>query len=425
MSAKHSLDPPPGERLESIRTRDGSVALQWGILFGGPIVATTVTTLFTLVARVMIFRLLDAPSAGRYALLVALAQFLTPLGNLGQWSLTLREYSKPGAGLFNWPIDSRNELLLGTAPLLLGSLLAGRIYAFTLVESGFIFAASFLNLTVLISAYRLASRRHYSRSNALIRMPGALMIIAPSVAILDPRLARPGFFLAAQLMAFATTSLTSLVSVSRHLPRGSETLSVRQRLGGLAFLPAPFVQLASEDGMTALAGVVLPPSDIAAFAAMVTLFRPFRLARQISSQVLTSEVSRQHRINYKRLVPAWLSFSAGLGIAAVAVVPFASRVLYENRFLGAIPLVPWLALAGTLNLLEALPQSYMVGIGSMSSNAKVALAQVGIILGGFGLGLALTLRFGLLGPAIAATGIHLSRLLVSSYYSWRGARRGF
>src|SRR3989304_7664639 len=193
------LDGEPGVPFPGLAPRQGRTAL------GGATAVAAFATLFTLLANVLILRLLPVDQAGQYALLTALVPVLALIGGLGQPGLLMRRYSLRPPGHFDWAADALRTLAFSLPGLGLCVPAAVMLYPLSLGSIAFLAAAAPLLVMAQSAASLLNAPRFYLGSTLLVRLPNSLMILPALLALLAPNRAELGVFLGAHLAAIGLT----------------------------------------------------------------------------------------------------------------------------------------------------------------------------------------------------------------------------
>jgi len=390
----------------------------WIIVFGRTTGAAVVTTLFTLVANVLILRILPVVDAGRYALLISLAPMLALLGGFGQAALLKRRYSLRPPGAFNWSRDLAGSLLFSAPGLLLSVLAAMLVYRLSPGSIVFLSLAAPLLVLSQATAGVLDSHRLYVWAGVLIRLPNSLMVIPAGAVLLLPGLADLWFFLAAQIAVIGVSVALGLLLLVRRVPRGPAVISPRERAEGLSLGIMSGTNPLLSQGVIAVAGAIVPPGSLAALAAIATLVRPVHLIHNLALGILTVELARDRKLRRARV--GWM-----LGVGAVLLVlilsacmPLLTRVAYGGRYQGFVGLGLPLVLIGGLLLTEILPRAYVKGSAATSQLKRFALWQVGIALCGVVMILASSKSAGVVGATWAGVAIAVLRNLVAYLFYW-------
>ena len=390
----------------------------WIIVFGRATGAAVVTTLFTLVANVVILRILPVADAGRYALLISLAPMLALLGGFGQAALLKRRYSLRPPGDFNWSRDLAGSLLFSAPGLLLSVLAAVLVYRLSPGSVVFVSLAVPLLLFSQATAGVLDSHRLYVWAGVLVRLPNSLMVIPAVAVLLLPGLADLSFFLAAQIAVIGVSVALGLLLLVKRVPRGPAVISPRERAEGFSLGVMAGTNPLLNRGIIAVAGAVVPPGPLAALAAIATLVRPVHLIHNLALGILTVEVARDRKLRQGRV-------GLMLGVGAVLLVitlsawmPLLTRAAYGGRYQGFVGLGLPLVLIGGLLLIEILPRAYMKGRAATSQLKRFALWQVGIALCGVVMILASSKSAGVVGATWAGVAIAVLRNLVAYLFYW-------
>src|SRR5437773_1222928 len=98
---------------------------EWARLIIAPFGMAALTSVLTLIATFLIFRVLEPEAAGLFTLIMAVYNSVAFLATLGQPTMLHRLYGQHPLGHYDWVIDVLNSALIGAPLLILGSLLAG------------------------------------------------------------------------------------------------------------------------------------------------------------------------------------------------------------------------------------------------------------------------------------------------------------
>src|SRR5687768_8035867 len=91
--------------------------LRWLRKLTPSLLAASVTSVLTLLAGILLARLLDPADLGRYTLLVSVAATIALVGTLGQPMVTRRVYALRSPGAYDWPRDLARSIVFA-APML-------------------------------------------------------------------------------------------------------------------------------------------------------------------------------------------------------------------------------------------------------------------------------------------------------------------
>ncbi len=420
------ITPPTGpgrERRPSLRALQSTGLWRWARLLGEPAGASSAIALLGLIGQVILLRTLPVEEAGRFALLIAVVQIMSAFGNLGQPTLLVRLYSRKPVGSYDWAADLLGSALLSAPVLLLAAAAFAAFYRFDLPATAYLVGISLPWVLLTLSASTLNSARHYLRASALVRMPNGLLILPAALSLLFPSLARLNVALLLHFLGTALALAAALAVLARRLPRGSLRLTRRQRLQGLAFVVSQFSTILPDRGLVAVLGALAPPAQVATFSALATLFRPFQLLRNVTALTLTTELARRERVNYRRMDLGLGGAALLLALAAAMAVPPALGMIYGGRYSEGLVLVPWLALAGAMNLWEALPRAHIIGIAAARIMNTFILSQALTVILGLALAVLLTAQYGMLGTAWAGAIIFVGRNAVGHTFLWVSLRR--
>ena len=381
---------------------------RWTVLIGGPASATIAATFGTLLSTVILLRLLPGAEAGHFVLILAVLETLVMIASLGQNNVITRRYSMQPVGSHDWPRDMGASLIIATPVILIGTFISSRLYDLPTAYWVFLLIALILRIPLHAMAYMLTAKRHYTWGNLLLRLPNSLLILPALVLLVVPPLAGLNLVLLWLLASLVFVDLLGLALLVHHFPRGRLTISLRQRADGLILLASTGTQNLPNNGLVALAGAIMLPAQLATFAAMAVLMRPFRLVSKILVMVLTPELIRDYRPSYTRMLIGLWGLAVLAGTLTVIVGPALASWAYGGRYDDGEMLIPFLALAGSLRLAGALPRSHLLGRAETAVLNRYVLAKVLAFLVAVTLGVGLTIQFGIVGLAAGFALIELT-----------------
>jgi O-antigen/teichoic acid export membrane protein len=359
--------------------------------------------------------------AGAFALLTALIQTILILGGMGQYTLTLRLYSRAAPGAHRWRADLGLQTLFTLLPSALLTLIITALYALSPGEAAFLLGASMMWGAVSSLGSMLSSQRRYTLGLALPRAPNALMLLPAALIAVAPALATLPTVLLAQLLAAALALGLGWAAMARLRAPGDRLISLRQRVYGLVFLATQSASLVPDSLLLAAAGYLVAVEQLALFGAVALLFRPVSLLQNVLAQVLTTELARSERPRMARFIALTALVSGVLVAGGVLLGPVAVEVIYGGRYAPSLTLIAFLSLMSGLMILEILPRSYLIGRAGRRLLAWFSGAQLAIAGGGLLAGIALISQFGIEGAAAGGALIYLARSVVS-YGAFAGLR---
>jgi O-antigen/teichoic acid export membrane protein len=396
-------------------------ARQWLRLVASPLGASVATSAAAMIASALLYRVLPGPVAGAFALLTALIQTILILGGMGQYTLTLRLYSRAAPGAHRWRADLGRQTLFTLLPSALLTLIITALYALTPGEAAFLLGASMMWGAVSSLGSMLSSQRRYTLGLALPRAPNALMLLPAALIAVAPALATLPAVLLGQLLAAALALGLGWAAMARLRAPGDRLISLRQRAYGLVFLATQSASLVPDSLLLAAAGYLVAVEQLALFGAVALLFRPVSLLQNVLAQVLTTELARSDRPRMARFIALTALVSGVLVAGGVLLVPVAVEVIYGGRYAPSLTLIAFLSLMSGLMILEILPRSYLIGRAGRRLLAWFSGAQLAIAGGGLLAGIALISQFGIDGAAAGGALIYLARSVVS-YGAFVGLR---
>jgi O-antigen/teichoic acid export membrane protein len=135
-----------------------------------------------------------------------------------------------------------------------------------------------------------------------------------------------------------------------------------------------------DQGLVAIAGRILPPQDLAAYAAVAILLRPFRLLRSVLASILMPEFVRRPRTTYARHMAGVLVLGLAAGLASVALLPPLAAWFYGERYSAGLPLIPLLTVGGILHLTTVVPKSDLSGRATTALASRFAFSLLGLVV---------------------------------------------
>jgi O-antigen/teichoic acid export membrane protein len=304
-------------------------------------------------------------------------------------------------------MDVTLSTAVGLAP---AAILSGAAFLlYELPASGMIYLpCSLVMLTGLqVTAGMLNVARRYAWSAALLRLPNSMLFLAWIAGEIDPALSSLHVALAFHLATMCFSLFLGLAVLRKSLPRGTRRIPLGQHLSGIAFVGSSLATALPEQGIVAVAGRVLAPAEVAAFAAAAILLRPFRLARSILTGILMPELIRRGRGGYQRYFAALGGLASCAGLIAALVLPPLARWFYGPRYIQAASVIPILAVGGAIHLMTVVQKSDYSGRAPTSGiNRYVATLVLGLTAALL-LGAVLVARIGVRG---AATGVLMAEL---------------
>jgi len=396
---------------------------RWLRLAGWPGILSALMSLATLAGFSLLYRGLPLPDAGTLALVISLSDIVGLLALVGLGTVVTRLYASSGAGVYNWPLDLGGTAAYAVPLIVVTTWGLCRLYSFPAWIGLYLFGLTALGALLSAAYAMLNSQGHYAWSAFLIRAPNTALLLPGLATLWVPVGPRLDFSLAVALGATLLCLLAGVAILVRTLPRGPRRISARQRAEGLAFMVTNATDMLSDQGLIAVAGKVLVMSQVAAFAAVAILLRPFRLVRGILSMILAPDLLRFRRTSYVRLMAGVWGAAAVCGVATAIVIPPLATRFYGGRYPEAMSWIPYLALAGVL-LIGCMPArtdlSVRAPIGTMNRFAVVYLASMLIVLGLGVTGMATT---GAIFLALTVVLLEVTEVGVS-YGFWFRFRRG-
>ncbi|TFH37002.1 MAG: hypothetical protein E4G99_03585 [Anaerolineales bacterium] len=387
----------------------------WIRVIQGPIIISIVTSVLTFMATIILYRQLPIKDAGTLTLALAILQLMMIAG-LGQPALIQRMYSHTSNTAFHWPRDLSISILISLPIILLVCLLAFFIYKFSIGHLLLIIFAATMQIAILTECQMLNSSRHYAWANLLLRMPNSLLILPALAVIIFTVDSEINIVLTLYSTLSAAVASLGLYLLCKYIPRGKRAILWKERLKGIIFLFTQSSYLLPEQGIVAIGGGLIPPSQLAIFGAMAVLLKPFDLLTSVLRSVLTTELIRERE--QKRTLPL-------IAIGIVAILALGLTILFgpaliaaanSDRFNEGLVLIPWLALAGSFRLIEILPRSFIIGNAGQRHLRRFVLWQVLVAIFILSLGGWMISKEGVAAIAWTMVLVQAGRFLVSSRF---------
>lgn len=396
---------------------------RWARMAGWPGVLAGGFSLLTLIGFSLLYRTLPVPQAGMLAIVVSISDILTLVALLGLGAMITRLYASHDRGAYNWFADLMTTAIYALPVLGLGSTGAVLLYGFTLWTGLYIVGLTLVG-TLLATAYSMLNARgHYAWSASLIRAPNAALVIPGLAGALGLPYQNLTSVLAFYLFSTLCALAAAILRLRRILPGGAQRISRRERFAALAFMATSVTDLLPEQGLVAVAGRVLPLSQVAAFAAVAVFLRPFRLLRSVLGMILAPDLLRFRRESYVRLFRGFWALGLACGVAAAVLIPPFFTRFYGGRYEEAVAWIPYLALSGAL-LIGTIPARSDLTVRApirfvnrfavayaLSMSVVLTLSMAGMSRSG-----AIFLAFAVVALQLAETGV--------AYLYWAGFRKG-
>jgi len=388
----------------------------WMRLVRGPIFVTSLTSVFTFLGTVLLFRQLGEHEAGILTLMLAMIQFGVMLGGLGQPTLIQRLYSYSMGDEFDWMRDLVITNFIAFPLTLLLAFFARMVYGLTLKYSLLVFFLSILQLSILTESRMLNAVRNYSWASVLMRVPNSLLIIPGLLLSLFEIDQKLDLTLTLYTVVTLFISIFGLFILNRVRFRGHRIVSLSERRSGFVFLFTQSSYSLPEQGVVALGGGLLDPIRLATYGAVAPLLKPFDMLTDVLRNVLTTELIHLQLQQLRRLVAGLWTTGLIASLFTIAAGPILIDWLYSGRYTAGKALIPWLAVAGLFRLLEVFPRSHIIGQSVQRTLRRFVLWQsisAALLLSG---GLALIQKNSVIGIAWTMAAIQLIRFLISELF---------
>lgn len=390
----------------------------WFTRFSSAVLLSVSASAATLLAGILILRILDPDAAGEFTLVTSVAGMAGMVGLFGQNAIISRLYSRSQTP-YNWPRDLTITVAYGS--IIIGLLLVAIRYyhSFTWMELVFVGGSAWLTVLIYAAAFMLNSHRHYVSSTLLLRLPNALFIIPVSLAMLGLVHMDVPFFLFSQILIGLVCAAAGLAGLFKFLPMGSNTIPWGMRKESFGFFLLMVIQLLIDPGLIVMAGYFVRPGELAAFAGYMNLIRPFLLIWSILIQTLAVEYARDHTFPRKKLLLGMWGLAIPLFFISWAVLPFLLDLLYSGKYNMIGPAALPISLLGALLLTETVPRSYIAGCADDRTLQKYIRDQVILTLISLVMEISLIMKLGVTGAAWGGCIMLFARNLIAYTYLFR------
>lgn len=392
----------------------------WFSRFSGAVVLSIIASAATFIAGVFVLRVLDPASAGKFTLITSAAGMVGLLGLFGQHSMINRAYARNRIK-YDWQRDLANTILFSSMIIIVATPLIALFYSFTAGETIFIVATALLTVFIYAASFMLNSYRHYVWATLLLRLPNALFIIPVVLAVLGLIKAEVSGLLISQVVIGFACSLIGFGGLSINMPAGTVSIPIGERKEALGLFLLYAAHLFIDPGLIVMAGYFVAADQLAAFAGLMNLLRPFLLIWSILLQTLSVEFGRNHQFPKRMLLLGMWVLAPILFFATWAAAPALMDFLYSSRYnlvnAAALPI----SLLGALLITETVPRSFIAGAANDRDLRSYIRDQILSALVCAAAGIALIDRFGVFGAAWTGFLLMLVRNWIAYAYLFRRA----
>ena len=394
-------------------------AQHWTRLTLGPGGVSAVASALSLLGISLILRSLSDEEAGAFALLQALVQTIGLVAAMGFPTVVTRRYSRPIGNGYDWRRDTAGTVVFAMAPLTGAIVLARLAYELPEAQLAFLFGSGAALVVLWVFSSMLSASGHYTWSSLIVRVPSALLLPIGLGSLFLPALRQLNTVIILQLAGTGVTVILASYLMAQLLPRTGGAITLRERLQGIPFLLSSAILLIPDHVVVALGGAILTAPQLATYAAIAVLLRPFRLIRAVLSMVMMPELIKRQRQHYWRLAVGLWGLAIAAALAAILLTPLVARWFYAGKYQEGYSLVPLLALAGVAHLTSVLPKSHLYGTAQSAFLNRFISAQVAGLGAALLVGGVLIARLGTVGLALAVILAETSVTTISYVAWWR------
>ena len=354
---------------------------RWWV-FAPPFVMMALAVGANVLIGVGLARLLEPAALGKYMVMIAAAGMVSLFGSRGQPMLTKRLYALRPPRTYDWLRDLADGLRYSLPVLvvvLLGAILLYRLPADEAVQLTLLVQ---LSLVLLFLSQVLQAARHHALGNVLVRVPNAVLLGMLTPFFMGRYPLTLGGAVALRIVAALVACGIGAVWLFRKTARGTEIIRREQRGQGRDYLALSATSLMTNEGVIVLAGLVLAPVQMGAFAALMILTRPLHMLQLVVVQVLSVEIAQ------RKWTPNLWEYGGFVAVAvigtAVGIVIFPAAIhwLYAGRYDAYGRLAVPLMLSATFALLEAWPRATLNGRAAPALIRAYSSTQVLVALAG-------------------------------------------
>lgn len=365
-------------------------------------------------SNILLARVLSAEGMGRFALARTLILFIPPLAIWGQDIAAARYFSQHDAGQYRWDRAFWKILLISSALVGIGVIIAGFIYQLSAIVLAGIFIASFGYCIILLFSNLVRSRQRYSHSILMAYAFRGLFFIFLLGVYFTTKIT-PSYAILAFIAVIILTAFFCIWYCFRTIPLGPAPVSGEMHKTGLILMGIE----ASIDFMASLDSLFMPKmlgyEALGLYAATLVPSQVFNILARASKYVWVPEFGREKALRFKLL---------NIIVAVVALVMLAGVVLgarpilhlfYGGKYDDGAALLRVLALVGTFRLFYGLSSSVIVGrLGTRALNYHLAIT-IGTLLFYVGILYSMLQKFGVIGAAWSLLILTALRL-IGSYW---------
>ncbi len=265
--------------------------------------------------------------------------------------------------------------------------------------------------------------RSHTWASVLVRLPNSLLILPAAALSIFPIKQTLDFVLGTYLGLMVLVVLVGLVILTRIRPIGRRHFTWRERLSGIVFLFTQSSYQLPDQGVVALGGGLLAPSEIAAYGAISPILKPFDLLTDVFRSILTTELIDLRARSLRRTVTRFRMMALSLAVLAILSGPTALEWIYDGRYSDNVAMIPWLAIGGFFRLIEVFPRSHLIGQSDQDILHRFVLWQLVVAGAVLTIGAGFVLSRGVIAIAWSMAAIQIGRFVVSQAHYLRWSHR--
>ncbi len=366
------------------------------INIGGVSFVLSAVLVLSSLSNILLARVLSAEDMGRFALFRTLILFIPPLAIWGQDIAAARYFSQHDASRFRWDKAFAKILLVSSALVGAGVVIARFVYDLSPGYLTGIFFASTCYCVILLYSNLVRSRQRYNQSILLAYAFRGLFFIFLLFVYLTTRIT---LFSAASAF-IAVLGMSAILNIwysYRTVPRGQAPVPSEMHKTGILLMGIEV----SVDFMASLDSLFMPKilgfEALGLYAAALVPAQVFNVLSRASKYVWVPEFGRNKQVRFKllNLVVGVIAIVLLVGVV-IAAEPIL-HLLYGGKYDGGATLLRVLALVGVFRLFYGLGSSVIVGrLGATALSYHLAITFATLLLY-IGILYSMLQRFGVLG----------------------------
>ncbi len=350
------------------------------INIGGVSFVLSAVLVLSSLSNILLARVLSAEDMGKFALLRTLILFIPPLAIWGQDIAAARYFSQHDASQFRWDKAFHKILLVSSALVGIGVVIARFIYHLSPTYLTGIFVASTCYCVILLYSNLVRSRQRYNQSILLAYSFRGLFFIFLLCVYFTTKIT---LFSAggAYIAVLGVAAVLSVWYSFRTVPLGKVPVPMEMHKTGIVLMGIE----ASVDFMASLDSLFMPKilgfEALGLYAATLVPAQVFNVLSRASKYVWVPEFGRNKQVRFKLLNIVVGIIALVLLVTVVIAAKPILHLLYGGKYDAGATLLRVLAFVGVFRLFYGLSSSVIVGrLGATALNYHLAITFATLIL---------------------------------------------